>query len=107
MAFDPATGQLILFGGADAGSNLNDTWNWDGTTWTQLTPANSPSIRGQAAMAFDAATGQLILFGGLMAVHFLTIRGIGMEQIGLNFRLPLRLLLALLLQWPLIQPLVS
>jgi hypothetical protein len=65
MAFDHATNQLILFGGFDSlGNVLNDTWNWDGTTWTQLFPSNSPSERSDSSMAFDPATNQLILFGG-------------------------------------------
>ena len=33
MAYDPATGQLVLFGGYDGGF-LDDTWTWNGTTWT-------------------------------------------------------------------------
>jgi hypothetical protein len=64
MAFDPATGQLILFGGLGNVGFFNDTWNWDGTTWTQLSPATSPPARGSASLAFDSATGQMILFGG-------------------------------------------
>ena len=83
MAFDPATGQLILFGGFD-GAYQNDTWSWDGTTWTQLFPATSPPGRYDATMAFDQATGQLILFGGTNAVDFLAIHGVGMEQLGRN-----------------------
>jgi Bacterial Ig-like domain (group 3)/Galactose oxidase, central domain len=64
MAYDPATNQLLLFGGQGTTGYLGDTWSWNGTTWTQLSPANSPSARYGAAMAYDAATGQLILFGG-------------------------------------------
>ncbi len=66
MAFDPATGQLILFGGNNGYSSyFNDTWSWDGTSWTNFTPASgSPAVRGYASMAFDPLTGQLILFGG-------------------------------------------
>jgi hypothetical protein len=64
MAFDPATGQMILFGGLGTSGLLNDTWNWNGTTWTELFPATSPSVRDGTTMAFDQATGQLILFGG-------------------------------------------
>jgi PKD-like domain len=43
---------------------FNETWNWDGTDWTKLSPLSSPSGRAGASMAFDAATNQLILFGG-------------------------------------------
>jgi hypothetical protein len=32
-AYDPATGQTILFGGAAGATPENDTWNWTGTTW--------------------------------------------------------------------------
>jgi hypothetical protein len=34
MAYDPATGQMLLFGGSSSGGELNDTWDWDGTNWT-------------------------------------------------------------------------
>lgn len=64
MAFDPSTGQMILFGGQGNSGFLGDTWNWDGTTWTQLFPATAPFGRNHSAMAFDPASGQLILFGG-------------------------------------------
>ena len=42
MAYDPATGNMILFGGANNSGFFGDTWTWDGTTWTQQSPANSP-----------------------------------------------------------------
>ena len=44
MAFDSSSGQIILFGGSDNGSTLNDTWIFDiqANTWTELTPATSP-----------------------------------------------------------------
>ena len=36
MAYDPATGDAVLFGGVgSSGSYLGDTWTWNGTTWTQ------------------------------------------------------------------------
>ncbi len=45
----------------------SDTWTWNGTAWTQLSPASHPSSRDGGAMAFDTATGTTILFGGLSA----------------------------------------
>ena len=66
MAYDPSSGQVVLFGGQGSKNNtLNDTWTWNGTTWTQLSPATSPPSRLNAAMAYDANSGQLVLFGGL------------------------------------------
>ena len=35
MAYDSQRGVTVLFGG-DNGSNLGDTWEWNGSTWTQL-----------------------------------------------------------------------
>lgn len=66
MAFDAAHGgQVVLFGGRTAdGSVLGDTWTWDGSSWTQQHPRQSPPARGNAAMAFDAAHGVVVLYGG-------------------------------------------
>jgi hypothetical protein len=66
MTYDPATKQLLLFGGISPGDDfLGDTWTWNGATWTQRSPSASPAARTGAPMAYDAASGQLILFGGL------------------------------------------
>jgi hypothetical protein len=41
LAYDGATGQVVLFGGellgstSVAGEVVGDTWTWDGTTWTE------------------------------------------------------------------------
>src|ERR1700749_1811013 len=41
VAYDGATGNVVLFGGLDtSGDNLNDTWTWDGSTWTQVADAS-------------------------------------------------------------------
>src|SRR5260370_14362349 len=40
----------------------NETWTWDGTTWTQQTPLTSPPARASAAMAYDTFTSTAILF---------------------------------------------
>jgi hypothetical protein len=67
MAYDGAAGNIVLFGGSNANSNgifYNDTWIWDGTTWTQQFPAISPPVRQFGAMAYDAATRTVVLFGG-------------------------------------------
>jgi galactose oxidase-like protein len=60
MAYDPANSQFVLFGG----QGLTDTWTWNGSTWTQLSPAASPPARWMASMAYDPATSQFVLFGG-------------------------------------------
>ena len=63
MAYDPATTQLLLFGGSN-GTPVAETWSWNGSAWNRLTPATSPPARDAAGMAYDAATGQLLLEAG-------------------------------------------
>jgi N-acetylneuraminic acid mutarotase len=68
FVFDPSSGKMILFGGInnDDGTYFDDTWAYDATnnTWTELTPATSPSARDSARMAFDPTNGKIIMFGG-------------------------------------------
>jgi hypothetical protein len=68
MAYDRARGQVVLFGGRTrvSGSDvlLSDTWTYNGTTWTQVTPAHAPTQRYRAAMAYDEVRGRLVLHGG-------------------------------------------
>ena len=68
LAYDGATGNLVLYGGESGFGPpfvaQSDTWMWDGSTWHQENPATSPSPRSGASMSFDAASSQLIMFGG-------------------------------------------
>jgi hypothetical protein len=64
MAYDPGTGQLVLFGGNDGSGVLADTWTWNGSDWAEQSPATSAASRSDASMAYDPGTGQLVLFGG-------------------------------------------
>jgi hypothetical protein len=70
MAWDGAAGNVVLFGGNESdGTYLNDTWTWDGTTWTQQFPPVSPPVRrlDYPSMAYDAATQTVLMFGGTNA----------------------------------------
>jgi hypothetical protein len=64
MSYDPASRDVVLFGGLDNKVDSNQTWEFQAGNWTQLTPATSPSARGLASMAYDAHDGVVILFGG-------------------------------------------
>ena len=65
MAYDAATGQLLMFGGLiSAGGLSNQTWQWTGKGWSLLRPTVSPPPRMHGSMAYDPATRQLILSGG-------------------------------------------
>ncbi|MBZ5638814.1 MAG: thrombospondin type 3 repeat-containing protein [Acidobacteriia bacterium] len=65
MAYDSARRRIVLFGGAGpSGQGLADTWEWDGSTWVEVTPSTSPSARYQDAMAYDSTRGRVVIFGG-------------------------------------------
>jgi hypothetical protein len=57
-----SSGGLVLFGGGDDAVASDDTWRFDGTSWTRLSPAHMPPRRTQATMA--PLDGQLVLTGG-------------------------------------------
>jgi hypothetical protein len=72
MAFDDAHNELVLFGGynADAGAFLSDTWTWNGSNWSQESPAHVPPFRDAAAMAYDSKSARLILYGGFTGTGY-------------------------------------
>lgn len=70
MAFDSARNVVVMFGGYDGTGRLCDTWEWNGTSWSQKSDGTScgtttkPAGRSFAGMAFDASRGVTVLFGG-------------------------------------------
>src|ERR1019366_1574692 len=64
LAYDASSSQMVLFGGYNGSSYLQDTWTWSGTTWTALAPAAKPSAREESSFGYDTSTSQMILFGG-------------------------------------------
>lgn len=65
MTYDPIGARIVLFGGrTGTTASSSQTWAYDGTTWTLLTPSTSPGQRGNAALAPLPARGGILLFGG-------------------------------------------
>lgn len=70
LVFDAARKRLVLFGGQAAtgnGSAINyqDTWEFDGAAWADVTGAAAPPPgRGHSAMAYDPVRKKVVLFGG-------------------------------------------
>jgi hypothetical protein len=64
MAYDPVSGNVVIFGGYDDANYLDETWTFEGSTWTRQTPPISPSPRAEASLAYDAILQRLVLFGG-------------------------------------------
>ncbi|MCU0863692.1 MAG: kelch repeat-containing protein [Planctomycetes bacterium] len=65
MAGSPQ-GSVMLFGGHNGASFLNDTWFYNATnnTWVQATSPVSPSPRRWAGLAWHDAAARFLLFGG-------------------------------------------
>ena len=67
MTGDPKRQRVVLFSGGDVEQQRNnatdDTWEWDGSSWTQVQDTG-PQARLGAAMTFDKPTGTVVLFGG-------------------------------------------
>ena len=61
MTFDETRNQIVLFGGLDSNAENDETWLFDGTTWTMST---APSARGDATMAWDPVRQLTWLIGG-------------------------------------------
>jgi hypothetical protein len=67
MAFDANRAEVVLFSGGLQQANGqfgNETWIWDGTSWSQRLPAVSPPARYTSAMAYDVTRQQVVMFGG-------------------------------------------
>jgi hypothetical protein len=69
VASDTTRNRIILFGGdvadaaAGSASLSGETWEWDGTAWTQL-EETGPAARTSHSMTFDSVRGRTVLFGG-------------------------------------------
>ena len=64
MAYDPVEPEGRLFGGFGNAGYLDDTWTFDGATWTKVDTATAPSPRTNVQMAYDRHTRKVVLFGG-------------------------------------------
>jgi len=60
MAYDVARGKVVIFGGHGA---QTDTWEFDGTDWTEFLPAGPPGRAGHF-MEYDSSREGAVVFGG-------------------------------------------
>jgi hypothetical protein len=70
-AYDTKRSRLVMFGGAasflgnDRWDFRNDTWEWDGSNWINVSPKESPEGRTKPGMAYDENRGVVVMFGGV------------------------------------------
>ncbi|MBL8748175.1 MAG: hypothetical protein JNK78_03380 [Planctomycetes bacterium] len=68
MAYDSHRHRAVLFGGSTGtGTFLNDTWEWDGVAWVQVSTVG-PSARSNHAMVYDSVRQRTVLFGGVFVL---------------------------------------
>lgn len=72
----PAQGVVLAHGGVDYSvpnfrRPLSDTWVWNGSQWTRLTPTTIPPARWGAGVAYDPVRNIAVRFGGMDAAHAL------------------------------------
>ena len=60
-AFDSDRNVVVLFGGSP---DSDETWEYDGSAWTPISPATVPSERFKCGMVYDEANGKIVMFGG-------------------------------------------
>jgi hypothetical protein len=68
MSYDAANGVVVLFGGDDGATFLNDVWVYDvpSNTWTQVDiSGDAPEPRRLHAMVYDPAVAEHIVYGGV------------------------------------------
>jgi hypothetical protein len=68
MGYDPGIKKIILYGGhivsEEMMKNFDDTWQWDGKTWTEIQTSQSPGQRTNSGFVYHTSLKQLMLFGG-------------------------------------------
>ncbi|HSF80086.1 MAG TPA: kelch repeat-containing protein [Anaerolineales bacterium] len=64
MVYDNARNKVVLFGGLSVTGYVNDTWEYDGSTWSQVNTGSTPQARDAHALVYDSARGKTVLFGG-------------------------------------------
>ena len=63
MVYEGISDRVLLFGGADDAKVCEDTWEWDGRTWQQVS-TTGPGPRTFPSMAYDSIRRKVLLFGG-------------------------------------------
>ena len=73
MACDPSSGDVVVFGGdtfAFPAGPTNQTWRYDGATWTNANPATSPPASVGVSLVYDSNRAVFVTYGSLSTSFF-------------------------------------
>ncbi|HVR43614.1 MAG TPA: kelch repeat-containing protein [Thermoanaerobaculia bacterium] len=64
IAYDPTLRRTVLYGGFDGFNYLNETWTWNGATWTRV-EGDDAFRRSLPIMFYDPNLRRVVLYGGV------------------------------------------
>ncbi|MBX3232383.1 MAG: hypothetical protein KIT84_22420 [Labilithrix sp.] len=68
LAYHPGRQTVIAHGGSSDGSNpRSDTWEWNGTCWTQLPGTPPPAYNYRTGFAYSPGHGGVVAIGGTLS----------------------------------------
>jgi N-acetylneuraminic acid mutarotase len=65
MVYDEQNKRVVLFGGFNGIEYLDDTWLWNGTTWTEAEDGDQPPGRSLGMLFWDPVRDRVTLYGGI------------------------------------------
>ncbi len=68
LVHDSNRGVAVLYGGLASNISIppptNQTWEWNGATWAQVTPAANPGNRYLYGACYDSVRSRVVMYGG-------------------------------------------
>jgi hypothetical protein len=65
MVFDRSRARTVLFGGMTESGLSNETWEWDGVSWSLVVVDSGPDPRSYHGLSFDGEDNSVLLTGGI------------------------------------------
>lgn len=74
IVYDSFRGVAVMYGGGNTsffgGPSIDQTWEFDGTTWSQITTTHTPGGLSLMGIAFDSARNRTVVYGGVSDSRF-------------------------------------
>jgi hypothetical protein len=91
LVHDVVRGVTVMYGSLNTspfgGPSVDETWEFDGTTWTQVFPTTTPGGLGNYGACYDIVRNRTVIYGGTANSWFPTAEGGTWEFDGTNWSL--------------------